>query len=204
MMSAAQRVAFKAFVLAALEMDDDGEPIVHPDPAYPRVLAASIGWSEQDVARAPDGPRIVLSILGSDERAPTEAVDVPVSGVLETRYRDLIDVTLGIRCNSRRDSTAPSHTQDADQILRRIWSRVHSESLCFALQAAGIATTRRGTVAPVPRIARGSQWETAATFSLVVRIAPFVVERPGHIERAAGTGTLDPLPAQTFDADSSP
>lgn len=204
MISPAQRIAIAGWVFAALEIDDNGVAIVHPDPAYPRVLAESIGWVDEDSPRSPDGPRIVLSVLGTDERAPTEAADVPVAGELETRYRELLDVTIGIRCNARRNSAAPSHAQDADQILRRIWSRVHSESLCAPLQDAGIATTRRTTVAPIPRLARGSQWETAATFSLVVRISPTVTERPGHIERVAGTGTLSPLPPQDFDADATP
>lgn len=204
MISPAQRVALRAWVLAALELDDNGIALVHPNAAYPRVLADAVGWVDEDPPRGADGPRIVLSVLGTDERAPTEASDTPVGAELQTRYREQLDVTLGIRCNSRRSTTAPSHAQDADQILRRIWSRVHSESLCTPLQAVGVATTRRSSVAPVPRLARGSQWETAATFSLVVRISPTVTERPGHIERAAGTGTLDPLPAQTFDADATP
>lgn len=204
MISVAQRNAIRGLVLAALEMDDDGQPIVHPNAAYPQVLPAAVYWSEQDPPRSPDGPRVILTVIGTDERAPTEDSDVPESGVLETRYRELLDVTLGIRCNSRRSTTAPSASQDADQILRRIWSRVHSRSLGLALQAVGVATTRRGTVASLPRIARGSQWETAASFALIVRISPIVVERPGHIERVAGTGTIDPPPTMPFDADATP
>lgn len=202
MMSPSQRTAIRTFVAAALELDDNGAALVHPNAAYPRVLADAIGWDDEDPPRAVDGPRIVLSIVGSDERAPTEASDIAVLGVLETRYREQLDVTVGIRCYSRRSTTSPSHSQDADQILRRIWSRVHSENLSIPLQAVGVATTRRGSIAALPRIARGSQWETGASFFVVCRTSPTVVERPGHIESAAGTGTLDPLAPLTFTADA--
>jgi hypothetical protein len=210
MISPPQRDALRTFVLAALAIDDTGVELDPLDPALPLVDEDAVRWAPDDGPRSPDGPRVVLDLVGAIERAPTEDSDSQVDDgglVLETRYRDLLNVTIAIRCYSRRSSTDPSFDQDADQILRRIWSRVHSRSLSLPLQAAGLATTTRGAISSLPRLARGVQWETGASFDLGLRATSIVTERPGWVERAGGQATYTPPPPatpETFDADATP
>jgi len=211
MLSPAQSDAVRAWVIAALGVDDYGQPLNVLSPALPLVPSGSVIWDHQDGPRPSDGPRVVLSIVGSDEAAPTEDIDrtVEVDGeeVLETRYRDFLNVTLNIKCYSRRNPAAPSFSQDADQIVRRIWSRVYSRAFTVGLDAAGVGVNRRGSIQPLPRLMRGVQWETGAGFDLRVHITPMVYERTPWVETVSGESTITPAPPENpepFEFDLTP
>lgn len=209
MISGQQRRAIRDFVIAALALDDRGAALDPLAPALPLVTATSVRWEGRDNARAPDGPRVTLAIVGAQERGQPEEVDRVEDDEddepqLVTYTRELLDVTVSIQVASRRSTTAPDFSQDADQILRRIWIRLHSLRFMAAFEAVGLAPTRRGAIVELPRLARAAQWETRAAFDAVFRATPMVAEVPGWIEQVTGTATYDPFAGAPFDTGTPP
>ncbi len=194
--------ALRAWVLACLNLDDDSQPI---DPAP--FGEASVIWSDRDHPRPGDLfcrlSEVAHVPIGRTEQIPRVVGESPDPVDRQVVHREISEWTVGIQVVSRLDSGDPRLSMTAGVLLRRVWARYMSETT-QAMRDIGCAPTRRSPIRQLGRVARGAYWETRAAFDLTSIVGSYIVERPGWIESIAGEGTLDPLPPEPFDVDSTP
>lgn len=197
--SPTQATAMRAWVIACLNLGDDGIAL-SPAP----FSTSNVRWSHSDYPRAGDRYAMLREVSFVELGPPEEqrqSIDVDLPGErLVVSQRSIAEWTVSVQVVARLSDSDPVLADNAARLLRRVTMRVLSE-LTGPMRAIGCAWRRSGQILPLPRIARGSQWETRAAVDLTFCVGEYIVDEPGWIDSVAGTGTLSPLPSEPFTAD---
>ena len=194
-----QAVAVQAWLLAALNTDDDGAAIDPP----PFVLGESCYLGDRDHARLNRFARIAtVSLVGRGVCRQHVASDVGEEGQALTEERwEHLEWTTSVTVASRLDPTAPVLSDAASVHLRRaLGQRVGIAVADLAL--VGVSYLRGSEVVDTSRIAGGSTWETRATATLVWLCGWRASTPVGWVDRVIGSGTVGSisLPFDTAEA----
>lgn len=181
MISEAQHVAIRAYVLAALNLDL---------PAGMTALqAAQVAWELQDFPRG-GGAWCSLQVVAAVPLGQgPERISSNVGGELEVLHRQEFEVTVSVTLRSPRSDVAPSWATDAGLRLRRVLL-ARGTSIGDALARAGCSIWRVGGIRELGSLRRTAQYESTAQVDLELRVMAQVVERPGWIETVAGQVTV--------------
>jgi hypothetical protein len=192
-----QAAALRAFVIACLNLDDESEPIT-PAPFD----ASNVIWSDRDHPRPPR--YAMLREVAFVEQNPEVMHETINAGEVDEDLlewtRTIAEWTVSLQLCTKMTDSAPTLAENAGRLLRRVSMRVLSD-LADPMRAVGCAWRRSGQILPLPRIARDSQWESRAAIDLTFCVGEAIVVRPGWIETASGTGTLDPAATEAFEHD---
>lgn len=179
--------ALRAFVLAALNLDDEGAAI---DPVP--FDGAHVVWSERDMPQALPLYAMIREIsyttTGQEVVVATDPDDP--EGIVEY-HRDMAEWAVSIVVvHEPGGDGIVSHATQPGAILRRVWARTWTD-LAEPMRAIGLAPLRRSSITNVSGV--GSRWEPRASFDLVLRAGTYITDRPGWIDSIEATGTLAPL-----------
>lgn len=182
--------ALRAFVLAALNLDDESEPI---DPAP--FDADHVLWSERDMPQALPLYAMIREIaytpIGQTEVIVRPDPDNP-EGIIEY-HRDLAEWAVSIHLvHKPAGASITSHAAQPGVILRRVWSRTWTE-LAVPMREIGLAPLRRGPIRNVSAPSGMARWEPRAQFDLVLMAGSYIADRPDWIDSVEVTGTLAPM-----------
>jgi hypothetical protein len=176
MISEAQRIAIRAYVLAACNLDR---------PAAMTALGAEqVVWELQDFPRGPDA-WVSLQVVAATPTGNVERIERTVDDVLEVLHREPYEVTVSVTVRHQRSDSAPSWATDAGLRLRRVLLARASE-LHDQLAAAGCPIRRVSGMRDLSGLHRGTQWESTAQVDLVLDVMAQIVTRPGWAERLTG------------------
>lgn len=180
MISEAQRIAIRAYVLAACNLDLPA--------AMTALDAEQVVWELQDFPRGPDA-WVSLQVVAATPTGNVErlerTVGTPPDDVLEVTHREPYEVVVSVTVRHQRSDARPSWATDAGLRLRRVLLARGSE-LHDSLAAAGCPIRRVGGMRDLSTLNKGSQWESTAQVDLTLDVMAQIVTRPGWAERFTG------------------
>lgn len=197
----AQARAFRAWVLATLNLDDNSET-ESPAPFD----ESTVRWSPTDYPT----PRPLYAMIreislverGQPDTTRKSFNRGEVDETLVVQHSTISDWTVSVQVVSKLDPENPALEQAAGQYLRRLRARTLADGV-DDMRLLGVAWCRSGQILPLDRIAKNAEWETRAALDLTFVVGDRIVEQPGWIDSAEVTGTLSPLESETFTVDQT-
>lgn len=196
-----QARAVRAWVLATLNLDDDGEV---EDPAPFSEL--TVRWAPTDYNAPQPLYAMIREVSLVPRGEPEEIVKTfnagEVDEALVVQHSTVSDWTISVQVVSMLSADSPALAQSAARYLRRLELRTMADGT-GPMRELGVAWCRSGQILPLDRIANRAQWETRAALDLTFAVGERIVEQPGWIDSIEVTGTLSPLDSQTFTVDQT-
>lgn len=189
--SATQAEAFRQWVIAALNVDDEGDPVV-PEP-FPD---SSVLWADQD------HPTLGRFVLLQGLALSGDPVRVRYADGREIREREREwTVLVTVVTKPSRSSTAAAQMADqAQQHLQRLVGATVGVSVA-GMRAVGLDVLRVADTTDDARLRGSTEWESRATLTLVMRSGWYARQVVETVERVLGTGEVDETGALAFDSD---
>ena len=153
-----------------------------------------IYMSKGDLPEAADPFLTYHPFINSSMGVPSEIPEFPGAGPAQLVVRDMQEVSVEFQCGTTQGDT-PTIAAEASQVLQALRMALYSSVKSFALRRSGFAPFRVGDVIDLGAIARGSQWESRASLTVVFTRAEVDIDTTTEIITSVEVeGTLAPVP----------